>query len=237
MKFSRLALLAVALLGFAFPARADTYTNLTYPSAVWDSTTGKLYALGIPGKGQAGQTIIPNSGTANTWSGVSNFTGPFEVNGVTFTWPSTGGKVATAAGPAPTACGASCTVSTSNDLTLLNQVSGSTATLGGANGTGIVHKFRISAALTSAADKILTNPTTDAIIGTATGENAGTVKAFVGNAGTYHSIQIPFAGTQPSGGFIGDQITCTDIAVGIWACDMTYQAGTTPTTPYSASTS
>jgi hypothetical protein len=87
-----------------------------------------------------------------------------------------------------------------------------------------------------AQDKVLLATVTDTIIGTAQGENAGTAKVFVGNAGTYHSIQMPFAGTQPSGGFIGDTITCTDVANTIYKCDIQYQAGTTPTTPYSTST-
>jgi hypothetical protein len=93
-----------------------------------------------------------------------------------------------------------------------------------------------STTTTSAAEKVLLTTTTDVIIGTAIGENAGTAKIFVGNAGTYHSIQMPFTGSQPSGGFIGDSITCTDIAAGTWACQVIYQAGTTPTTPYSTST-
>ncbi len=91
-------------------------------------------------------------------------------------------------------------------------------------------------ATTSAQDKVLLTTVTDTIIGTAIGENAGTAKVFVGNAGTYHSIQMPFAGTQPSGGFIGDTIVCTDVASTIWKCDINYQAGTTPTTSYSTST-
>jgi hypothetical protein len=71
----------------------------------------------------------------------------------------------------------------------------------------------------------------------AIGENAGTAKMFPGSAITAHSIQMPFTGSQPSGGFIGDSITCTDVASTIWKCDITYQSGTTPTTPYSTATS
>jgi hypothetical protein len=142
-------------------------------------------------------------------------------------------------GPAPVACGATCTLSTSNKgaYTLLNQAAGSVATLPAATGTGNTYKLLISVATTSAAEKVLTNPTTDVIIGTAQGENAGTAKVFVGNAGTYHSLQMPFTGSQPSGGFVGDSMDCTDIASGTWLCNIRYQAGTTPTTPYSASTS
>ena len=84
---------------------------------------------------------------------------------------------------------------------------------------------------------VLLTTVTDTIIGTAVGENAGTAKVFVGNASTYHSIQMPFTGSQPSGGFVGDEVSCTDIASTIWLCNVKYQAGTTPTTPYSASTS
>lgn len=141
-------------------------------------------------------------------------------------------------GPAPVACGATCSVATTQAgiVFLLNQAGGSAATLPASSGSGNIYKFRITVATTSAQDKILLTTTSDVIIGTATGENAGTAKVFVGNAGTFHSIQMPFAGSQPSGGFIGDSITCTDIAAGTYACDVTYQAGTTPTTPYSTST-
>lgn len=142
-------------------------------------------------------------------------------------------------GPVAAACGATCSLNAGHagGTYLLNQASGSTATLPSATGTGNTYKMIITVATTSAAEKILTSPTTDTIIGTAIGENAGTAKIFVGNASTYHSIQMPFAGTQPSGGFIGDTVSCTDIATATWICNINYQAGTTPTTPYSASTS
>ena len=139
-------------------------------------------------------------------------------------------------GPAPVACGATCTLANVGGFTLLNLAAGSTAILPAATGTGNLYKLLVTVTTTSAAEKILTNPTTDTIIGTAQGENAGTAKVFVGNASTYHSIQMPFTGTQPSGGFIGDEIECTDVASGIWECNVMYQAGTTPTTPFSAST-
>lgn len=138
-------------------------------------------------------------------------------------------------GPAPTACGATCSA-TAGQLILLNVAAGSAVTIPTSSGSGNVIRMRITVATTSAAEKVLLTTTADTIIGTAIGENAGTAKVFVGNASTYHSLQMPFAGTQPSGGFIGDSIVCTDIAAGTWACDVVYQAGTTPTTPYSAST-
>lgn len=151
-----------------------------------------------------------------------------------------GGTISSAAivGPPAIACGATCTIGGANagNYTRLDTAAGSVATLPAATNQGTTYKFYVSVATTSNAHKILTNPITDTIIGTAIGENAGTAKVFVGNAGTFHSIQMPFAGTQPSGGFIGDTIVCTDVASGIWKCDITYQAGTTPTTPYSAST-
>ncbi len=139
------------------------------------------------------------------------------------------------AGPAPIACGTSCSP-TVPGLYLLNQAAGSAATLPTSAGTGNVFKFRLTAATSSNQDKILLTTTSDVIIGYAIGENSSTAKVFVGNAGTYHSIQMPFSGSQPSGGFIGDTITCTDIAAGTWACDSVFQAGTTPTTPFSSST-
>lgn len=141
-------------------------------------------------------------------------------------------------GPGPIACGSTCTLGAANKgtYTRLDTAGGSAATLPNATGTGTVYRLYISVANTSTQDKVLLNTVTDTIIGTATGENAGTAKVFVGNAGTYHSIQMPFAGSQPSGGFIGDTITCTDVASTIWKCDIQYQAGTTPTTPYSTGT-
>ena len=73
--------------------------------------------------------------------------------------------------------------------------------------------------------------------GIAVGENTGTAKVFVGNAAASHSLQMPFTGTQPSGGFIGDYFELRDIAVGLWQVSGSYQAGTTPTTPFSTATS
>lgn len=141
-------------------------------------------------------------------------------------------------GPAPIACGATCTLGASAKGTYvrMDTASGSAVTLPSATGTGTTYKIYVSVANSSAQDKVLLATVTDTIIGTAQGENAGTAKIFVGNAGTYHSIQMPFAGTQPSGGFVGDTITCTDVASTVWKCDMMYQAGTTPTTPYNAGT-
>ncbi len=138
-------------------------------------------------------------------------------------------------GPAGTACGSTCSP-TAGQLKFFNLAGGSTATLPTSSGSGSVIRFRITVADSSAQEKVLLTTTSDVIIGTAIGENAGTAKVFIGSAITAHSIQMPFAGTQPSGGFVGDQITCTDIATGTWACDIIYQAGLTPTTPYSTST-
>jgi hypothetical protein len=143
----------------------------------------------------------------------------------------------TLTGPAPVACGATCSATVPNGLYLLNQAAGSTVTLPTSAGTGNKYNFLITVATTSAQEKILLTTVTDVIVGTAILQNGGTAKIFVGNAGTYHSIQMPFAGTQPSGGFIGDTISCTDVAAGTWACQVVSQSGnSTPVTPYSTST-
>lgn len=194
----------------------DSTANAWVQSGAVGSTTG------------TGAQVLATSATLTT----PTVTNPTVTTG-TFTTPALTNPVVT--GPAPVACGATCSP-TSGQLILMNLAAGATVTLPTSAGTGNVIRMRISTATTSAAEKVLLTTTADVIIGTAIGENAGTAKVFVGNAGTFHSIQMPFAGSQPSGGFIGDQITCTDIATGTWACDINYQAGATPTTPYSTST-
>jgi len=82
--------LAAALLGlFASPALADSYETVPHPTAVWDTTTGTAYALGLPGKGQTGLTVLPSLGAAN------NFTGTFQIGGVTQHFPASGNLVGT----------------------------------------------------------------------------------------------------------------------------------------------
>jgi len=135
---------------------------------------------------------------------------------------------------APVACGAAC--SPSSGFVVCATVAGCTMTLPSSIGAGNIIRERITVATTGGADRVLVNTKTDAITGIAVGENASTPIVFWGSANTYHSIQMPFAGTKPSGGFAGDTISCTDILFGTWSCDIQFQAGTTPTTPYSAST-
>lgn len=165
---------------------------------------------------------IARTDAGQTFTGADTFTAPILNNPVI-------------SGPAPVACGAGCSP-TAGQLVYCATAAGCTMSLPTSSGSGSVIRERITVALTSAAEKVLLTTTSDVIIGSAIGENAGTPLMFVGNAGTYHSIQMPNAGTKPSGGFAGDLITCTDMAVGTWACDVVFQAGTTPTTPYSSST-
>lgn len=197
------------------------------PTLTLNGSTSGASILQAPATGGGTLTLPAGTGTLDSASSTATLTNK------TLTSPVINNPTIT--GPIPVACGATCTASAGNTY-LLNTAAGSVGTLPAATGTGSFVKFRISVAVSSNANKVLTSPITDTIIGTAIGENAGTAKVFVGNASTYHSIQMPFAGTQPSGGFIGDQITCQDIASAVWACDINYQAGTTPTTPYSAST-
>ncbi|MES2136995.1 MAG: hypothetical protein V4502_08055 [Pseudomonadota bacterium] len=173
--------------------------------------------------------IAANTNSVLTTPTITNPT----VSTGTFTTPTLNNPVIK--GPAPVACGATCSA-TAGQLILLDQGTGSVVTIPAATGTGNVVRMRITTATASAADKVLLTTVTDTIIGTASGFTGSTAKIFVGNAGTYHSLQMPNAGSQPSGGFVGDAIVCTDIASTIWACDVQYQGGTTPTTPYSTST-
>lgn len=171
-------------------------------------------------------------------SGASVLQAP-ATGGGTIVLPSGSGTLALASGQAPVACGATCavTVASAGGNILLNSASGSIATLPAATGTGNSYQFYVTVTVSSNKDAILAASSSDAIVGTAVGENAGTAKIFVGNVGTFHSIQMPFAGTQPSGGFNGDQYFCVDVLANVWNCTGNYQGGTTPTTPYNAATS
>ncbi len=132
--------------------------------------------------------------------------------------------------------GAALTAPAGNGKYLLNTAAGSTLTLPPATGSGAVIEAVVTTTATSNAHKILANSVSDFIQGFATGENAGTAKCFASTGGTQHSIQMPFAGTQPSGGFIGDDFRFIDITVNLWQCVGVYQAGVTPTTPFSTAT-
>ena len=129
------------------------------------------------------------------------------------------------------------TVANNNQTVLLGTAAGSVVTLPAATGSGVKFHFVVSTTTTSGAHKILAASSSDFLNGLAIGENAGTCKAFASAAATNHSIQMPFTGTQPSGGFIGDYFDFQDIAANLWQVNGMYQAGTTPTTPFSTATS
>lgn len=205
-----------------------TYTNDNVGAF---TETGYCNPFGVCGTPQ-----ISISGSS---SGTSVIQAP-ATGGGTLTLPVGAGTLALATGAAPVVCGATCTVApngAAHQSILLNLAAGSVATLPAASGSGNEYTFFVIATVSSNKDAILAASSSDAIVGTAMGENSGTAKFFVGNSGTFHSIQMPFAGTQPSGGFNGDTYTCTDLLANVWNCTGNYQAGTTPTIPYSAATS
>jgi hypothetical protein len=139
--------------------------------------------------------------------------------------------------PAPTPVGSKLTASNDPGLYKLDTAAGSVLTLPAATGSGKVVKVLVSTTATSNAHKILTAPITDLLIGQAVGQTGNATKQFsAAVASGFHSIQMPFAGTQPSGGFEGDIYEFTDIAAGVWMVDGKYQAGVTPTTPFSTAT-
>ena len=118
-------------------------------------------------------------------------------------------------GLAPTAAGATKTLTSAQAGTtiLLNTAAGSVVTLPAATGSGNEYTFVTTTTTTSGAHKILAASSSDNLIGFLTGENAGTAKCFVSaNATGNHSLQMPFTGSQPSGGFEGDWFTFQDIA-------------------------
>lgn len=140
---------------------------------------------------------------------------------------------------APVAVGATLAVTAAmaGSTLLLDTAAGSVATLPAATGSGATYTFVVKTTASSNAHKILAASVSDFMNGIVTGENANTAKCFASAAATNHSLQMPFAGTQPSGGFIGDWFTLTDIAANLWTVRGMYQAGTTPTTPFSSATS
>lgn len=120
---------------------------------------------------------------------------------------------------------------------LLNTAAGSVATLPAATGSGAVYKFFVTTTITSNAHKILAASSSDFLNGISAGHvAAGTTLTFSAAAATAHSIQMPSAGTTPSGGTIGDWYEFTDSATNLWDVKGAYQSGTTSTTPFSTST-
>lgn len=187
------------------------------------ASTSNTFLLG------GGSTAIMSATAINSTPAVT-IPGSLTVAG---TLTSSGGSI-----HAPTAAGATLAVTDamSGSSILLNTASGSTATLPAATGSGATFRFYVTATTTSNAHKILAASVSDFMNGIVTGENAGTAKCFASAAATNHSIQMPFTGTQPSGGFIGDWFEVTDIAANLWTVQGMYQAGTTPTTPFSSAT-
>lgn len=140
---------------------------------------------------------------------------------------------------APVGIGSAKTASKSSGVVYqFDTAAGSVLTLPGATGSGLSFEAYVKTAASSNAHKVLTSPTTDLLIGRATGSvAAGTTLQFsAAQAGGFHSLQMPFAGTQPSGGMEGDIIHFRDVASGVWLVEMTYESGTTSTTPFSTST-
>lgn len=141
---------------------------------------------------------------------------------------------------APIAVGAALTITTAmcGAPIMLDTAAGSVATLPAATGSGRTYKFFVKTTATSNAHKILAASVSDFLNGIAVGHvAAGTTLSFSAAAATAHSIQMPFAGTQPSGGFIGDWYEFTDVAANLWDVKGAYLSGTTSTTPFSAATS
>lgn len=157
--------------------------------------------------------------------------------GILYRWTGSAWSANTQA--TPQAVGAAKTASKSSGLIYaLDTASGSVLTLPGATGSGLALSAYVKTTASSNAHKILTSPITDVIIGQAWGSAAaGVTKAFFGAvASGFHSVQMPFAGTQPSGGFEGDIFNFRDVASGVWLLEAHYQAGTTATTPFSTAT-
>lgn len=187
------------------------------------------------------QSTLGVTGVLTATGGVNGIVGGVTPAAGTFTTlTSTSSSPTAIIGPPPTAGGASIvlTAAKAGQVTKLDTAAGTTVTLPAATGTGNHYLFVVSVAASSNAHKILAASSSDNIIGIMYGQNANTAKVFQCTAAsTYHSIQMPFAGTQPSGGQQGDSFEFIDIGTNLWWVRGNYSAGTTPTTPCSTSTS
>ena len=101
---------------------------------------------------------------------------------------------------------------------------------------GVVKAF-VTTTTTSGAHKILAASTADYLDGNVVGQHSNTPLQFSAAAATDHSLQMPFTGSQPSGGFVGDWFELQDVAANTWMVKGMFQAGTTPTTPFSTADS
>lgn len=186
---------------------------------------------------QSSTVATPNILLSGSTSGTATLKAPAVAGTAVITLPSVSGTLRNVS-LAPIAVGASLTLTAAQAGTsvLLNTAAGSVATLPAATGSGAVFRFVVTTTATSNAHKILAASSSDFINGIAIGFTGSTAKVFASAAATNHSIQMPVAGTQPSGGFIGDYFEFVDVAANLWNVNSMYQAGTTPTTPFSTAT-
>lgn len=195
-----------------------------------DSSNDTIYPATYAATFQSSATETFASGSTLTVAGTLTSTGTATFTAVTPT---------ALVGPPPTAGGASITVTAAKagQVIKLDTAAGTTVTLPAATGTGNHYFMAVTVAATSNAHKILAASSSDNITGIMVGQNANTNKSFqcLTSSGI-HSIQMPFAGTQPSGGLQGDSFEFIDVGTNLWFVRGTYSAGTTPTTPCSTAT-
>ena len=196
------------------------------------STSGTV-VLQAPATGGGTLTLPPGTDT------IAGIAATQTLTNKTLTRPTLTSPVIT--GPAPTLAGATLAVTAAlaGQTILLNTAAGSVVTMPAATGSGNKYRFVVSTTTTSGAHKILAASVSDFIIGNAVGSTAAgaTLKFSSTSASTNHALQMPFAGSQPSGGIIGDWFEYQDVAANLWEVAGMYTAGTTATTPFSATNS
>lgn len=182
-------------------------------------------------------TATPALKLAGSTSGVTTLAAPAVAGTTTITMPGVSGTLKNIT-TAPVAVGASLSVTSamSGATILLNTAAGSVATLPAATGSGATYRFIVTTTVTSNSHKILAASSSDYMNGIAIGFTGSTAKVFASAAATNHSLQMPAAGSTPSGGYIGDYFEIVDVAANLWNVSSMYQAGTTPTTPFSTAT-
>lgn len=120
---------------------------------------------------------------------------------------------------------------------LLGAAAGSTLTLPAATGSGGLIRAIVSTTVTSNSHKVLAASSSDNMQGVVISQKTSTPSGWGALLSqTFHSLQMPAAGSNPQGGTQGDLFELRDIAANVWQVNGTITSGGTVATPFSTAT-